>query len=539
MLELLKKHIEDQAPGVVGISIPFPGNLYAGLKCGAFIKKNFPQIKIVMGGGFVNTELRSLREPAVFDSVDFITLDDGELPFLGILKFLRTADTDDLRRTFFRAQNEVKYFEGRADDVRHAETGCPDYSGLLLDKYLSLIEIANPMHRLWSDGRWNKMALAHGCYWHACSFCDTTLDYIKRCDSAPASVLVDRIEQIVAQTGRAGFHFIDEAAPPAVLKELALELLRRKISISWWANVRFENAFTPDLCRLLAASGCIAATGGLEAASDRLLKLMQKGVTVRQAARVCRNLTEAGILVHAYLMYGLPTQTAKETVDALEIVRQFFQEGLIQSAFWHLFTATVHSDAGKNPEKYGIRIPDRPAAGFAMNDLVHEDPRGCDHRAFAPGLNKAVYNFMHGIGTDFPVKDWFDFKVPAISVKRSYVKQAMGQPDAFDGARMKSRLLWLGIQPRVVPLDQNRTGKQAGKNSLAFYHKTGKFSISVPADVGEWLQTVFDRSSFRNTNLPSLEDLKAEFERKFSSTFESFLKSREWRTLRENGLLLI
>ena len=183
--------------------------------------------------------------------------------------------------------------------------------------------------------------------------------------------------------------------------------------------------FPEDLCRLLAASGCIAVTGGLEAASDRLLKLMNKGVTIRQAAQACRNFSKAGVMVHAYLMYGFPTQTEQETIDALEIVRQFFKEGLIQSAFWHVFTATVHSDVGRHPEKYHCRIVDRPVGRFANNDLLHEDSVGCDPHRYAQGLNKAVYNFMHGIGTDLPVKAWFDFRVPAISIKRNYVKQAI------------------------------------------------------------------------------------------------------------------
>jgi hypothetical protein len=281
------------------------------------------------------------------------------------------------------------------------------------------------MHRLWSDGRWNKLTIAHGCYWHKCSFCDTTLDYINRFDTASAGVLVDRIERIIAQTGQTGFHFVDEAAPPAALKELALELLRRKITISWWANIRFENAFSKDLCELLAASGCIAVTGGLETASDRLLKLMNKGVTVGQAARVCSNFSSAGIMVHAYLMYGFPTQTAQETIDSLEIVRQFFDQGLIQSAYWHRFTATIHSDVGRNPEKYKCRIIDPPAGGFAKNDLQHEDPTGCDHQAFTKGLNKALYNFMHGIGTDHPVSDWFEFKVPPVSVESDYIERVI------------------------------------------------------------------------------------------------------------------
>jgi radical SAM superfamily enzyme YgiQ (UPF0313 family) len=427
LLELLKRHIEQVRPDVVGITLPFPGNLYAGLKCAQFIKKHFPHIKTVAGGGFVNTELRNLSEPAVFDYLDFITLDDGERPFLSILQFLEgKKNQEKLVRTFIRMDDEVRYIhDDQEPDFHHAETGCPDYSDLPLGKYLSLIEMGNPMHRLWSDGCWNKLTLAHGCYWHQCSFCDTTLPYIKRYESAPAAVLVDRIEQVIAQTGHRGFHFVDEAAPPSVLKDVAKELLKRKIGISWWTNIRFEKAFTEDLCRLMAMSGCIAVTGGLETASDRLLKLMNKGVTVRQAAQVCDHFSKAGIMVHAYLMYGFPTQTQQETIDALEIVRQFFQEGLIQSAFWHLFTATVHSDVGKNPQKYSCTISDHPVGGFANNDLVHIDPRGCEHQVFAPGLNKAVYNFMHGIGTDMAIQDWFDFPVKASSVKRNYIKQAI------------------------------------------------------------------------------------------------------------------
>jgi radical SAM superfamily enzyme YgiQ (UPF0313 family) len=427
LLELLQSHIEQYRPDVVGLTIPFPGNLYAGLKCAQYIKKHFPHIKILAGGGFVNTELRDLSEPAIFNYMDFITLDDGERPFLSILQhLLGKKNKDELTRTFIRMDDEVRYIhDDQEPDFIHAETGCPDYSDLILDKYLSLIEIANPMHRLWNDGCWNKITLAHGCYWHKCSFCDTSLPYIKRYESAPASGLVDRIEQVIAQTGHRGFHFVDEAAPPSVLKEVAKELLRRKLGISWWANIRFENAFSADLCKLLATSGCIAVTGGLEAASDRLLKLMNKGVTIRQAACVCDNFSKVGIMVHAYLMYGFPTQTGQETIDALEIVRQFFKEGLIQSAFWHRFTATVHSDVGINPHKYNCTIVDPPDGRFARNDLVHVDPSGCEHHIFAQGLNKAVYNFMHGIGTDMAIKDWFDFPVPAISVKRNYVKQAI------------------------------------------------------------------------------------------------------------------
>ncbi len=306
------------------------------------------------------------------------------------------------------------------------------------------------------------------------------------------------------------------------------------MSISWWGNIRFENTFTQDLCRLLAASGCIAVTGGLETASDRLLKLMNKGVTIRQAAQACRNFTSAGIMVHAYLMYGFTTQTEQETVDSLEIVRQFFKNGLMQSAFWHRFTATVHSDVGINPAKYKSRIIDAPGK-FARNDLMHEDPSGCDHELFAQGLNKAVYNFMHGIGTDFPVREWFEFKVPRVSVKTNYVEQAIIQVQGPDKDRLKARVLWLENRP----VWERPETPEKGKRRLVFYNKTHSFALTMSRETGEWLNNVFGRLSVHNAEPVLLSELKKNYEKQFTSPFETFLRSKEWKTLRAQGLLLV
>ena len=283
----------------------------------------------------------------------------------------------------------------------------------------------NPMHRLWSDGRWNKLTVAHGCYWKKCSFCDVNLDYIGRYEGASAQVLADRIEAIVAETGQTGFHFVDEAAPPKALKALATELIARGTSISWWGNVRFEKTFTPDLAELLADSGCIAISGGLEVASDRLLALMKKGVSVEQVARVTRAFSDAGILVHAYLMYGFPTQTVQDTVDALEYVRQLFENGCIQSGFFHRFACTVHSPVGQNPEEYGVTLAPLPPGGFAKNDVAFIDPTGVDHDALGAGLKKAIYNYMHGIGLEQDVRMWFPFRVPKTTVRPGRIARAL------------------------------------------------------------------------------------------------------------------
>ncbi|CAM3652691.1 Radical SAM superfamily enzyme YgiQ, UPF0313 family [Bordetella sputigena] len=425
-LEALARH----APTMVLLSVPFPGAVYAAFRIAQTIKARDPGIVTVLGGGFVNTELRELKDPRVFDYFDYVTLDAGERPLLALLDHVQgKRSRQRLVRTFLRDADTgaVRYVNMVEPDVAFAEVGTPTWDGLPLDRYLSLLDMLNPMHRLWSDGRWNKLTVAHGCYWKKCSFCDISLDYIDRYEGASATVLADRIESIVRETSQTGFHFVDEAAPPKSLKALATELIARNTGISWWGNIRFEKTFTPELCELLADSGCIAVSGGLEVASDRLLKLMKKGVSIDQVARVTRAFTDAGILVHAYLMYGFPTQTVQDTVDALEYVRQLFENGCIQSGFFHRFACTVHSPVGKHPEEYGVTLQALPPVSFAKNDIGFHDPTGVDHDRLGKGLKKAIYNYMHGIGLDEDVRSWFPFKVPRTTVARNRIERALSQ----------------------------------------------------------------------------------------------------------------
>ena len=422
-LETLARH----QPDVVLLSVPFPGAVYAAFRMAQAIKAAHPKVVTVLGGGFVNTELRELSEPRVFDHVDYVTLDAGERPLLALLAHVRgERGRERLVRTFVRDdEGRVRLIQWPEPDVPFAEVGTPTWDGLPLDRYLSLLDMLNPMNRLWSDGRWNKLTVAHGCYWKKCSFCDVSLDYISRYEAASAEVLVDRIEAIVAETGQTGFHFVDEAAPPKVLRALAQELIRRGVQISWWGNVRFEKSFTPELCNLLADSGCIAISGGLEVASDRLLQLMKKGVSVEQVARVTRAFADAGVMVHAYLMYGFPTQTVQDTVDALEYVRQLFEQGCLHSGFFHRFACTVHSPVGLNPQDYGVTLQALPDGGFARNDVAFIDPTNVDHDAMGRALKKAIYNFMHGIGVEQDVRRWFDVKVPRPTVPRHFIERAL------------------------------------------------------------------------------------------------------------------
>jgi radical SAM superfamily enzyme YgiQ (UPF0313 family) len=423
-LDAVRRH----RPQLVLVSVPFPGAVYAAFRIAQSIKAFDPTIVTALGGGFVNTELRELSDARVFDHFDYVTLDAGERPLLALLDHLAGKRSNQrLVRTFLRppGQSAVRFVDMGEPDVAFAEVGTPTWDGLPLDQYLSLLDMLNPMHRLWSDGRWNKLTVAHGCYWKKCSFCDVSLDYISRYDGVAATTLVDRIETIVQETGQTGFHFVDEAAPPKALKALAAELERRQTSISWWGNIRFEKSFTPALCQQLADSGCIAISGGLEVASDRLLALMKKGVSVEQVARVTRAFSDAGILVHAYLMYGFPTQTVQDTVDALEYVRQLFENGCIQSGFFHRFACTVHSPVGQDPAAFGVTLEPLPPVSFAKNDVGFIDPTGVDHDMLGQGLKKALYNYMHGIGLEEDVRRWFSVTVPRTTVHKHRIARAL------------------------------------------------------------------------------------------------------------------
>lgn len=533
IIEIFDEKVKRFQPDFCGFSVPFPGNLYGALICGRHVKTNYPDISVFMGGGYPNTELRNLIEPRVFDYVDYITLDDGELPLLRIFEKL-TDKTVELQRTFVLEDEAVKYYpQTEKEDFPHTETGAPDYSDLPLDSYLNIIEIANPMHRLWNDGRWNKMTLAHGCYWKRCSFCDVTLDYIERYEEAPAKVLVDRMETLVEQTGQSGFHFVDEAAPPAVLKELAIEILNRGLVVSWWTNIRFERAFTEDLCKLLAASGCIAVSGGLEVASDRLLLKMKKGTNLTQVVQSTSAFSNAGILVHSYLMYGFPTETAQETVDSLEVVRQLFSHGLVQSGFWHRFALTEHSPIAKNPEEYDVEITGPEFGGFAKNELTHKDVLGANHDLYAEGLRKSLFNFMHGVGLDNKLDFWFDIKVPRTSHAKNLIEEKLDNISSQLKYLRKDRVLWLGGDPVFIQGEDNPEFAE-----LVLSSQSEDSVLTLPAQVAEWFSHLLPQ--LKATEDPvSFDEMDEYYQQYFESSINELVYSDVWTELRDSGLVVL
>jgi hypothetical protein len=536
-INILQDRINLVEPKLLCVTVPFPGNLFSAFRCAQFLKEKHPSIKTAMGGGFPNTELRSIKDPRVFQFFDFITLDDGELPIELLHRHVCTpSDKPEFKRTFL-IENGAVVFKNNSPkaDYKQSEIGTPDYSNLTLENYISVIEVANPMHSLWSDGQWLKLTMAHGCYWGKCTFCDISLDYIKLYEPIAARTLVDRMQQMMEQTGNRGFHFVDEAAPPALMRELALEIIRRKMVVTWWTNIRFEKSFTRDLCLLLKASGCIAVSGGLEVASDRLLTLIQKGVTVAQVAQVTNHFTEAGIMVHAYLMYGYPTQTVQETIDSLELVRQMFELGIIQSGFWHQFALTAHSPIGLDPKAFGIE-PMREEIRFADNDVQFEDSTGIDHDQFSFGLKKSLYNFMHDQCFEYPLQAWFDFKIPKTKIKHSYIEECLTSSD-IRFPKSSAKVYWLGSLGEQSIDHKTKNGRTIELCRATFYGHTKAVNVSLDTEKAKWLERQLTLLQPTQSKGTTLSEIKRDYEKTWDD-FEPFWFSKELNRLREAGLLL-
>ena len=333
----LKAAMDEVRPTEVGVTCPFPGTLVAAFKIARYVKRRYPGVKLVLGGGYVSTELREMTDRRPYRYFDEFQLDEGYARW---------------------CPGEVPAF------VR------PSYRGIDWDEYFDVVETDNFVTNLWNSGKWVKLVMARGCYWHKCAFCDVKLPYIGCFKMPKATEIVDAMEALGTR-----FHFVDEAMPPALVRGVCEEIIRRRFVCEWWGNIRFDAAFTPQLAKLMAKAGCIAVTGGLECACDRLLELMNKGITLASAEKVLRAFRAARIFVHAYLMYGFPTETKAEQKAAERYVKGLGKKGLVQSCFWHRFALTVHSPIAREPEKFGIMVKPLEST-FARNELEYRQVKG-------------------------------------------------------------------------------------------------------------------------------------------------------------------
>ncbi len=458
-------------PLILGCSIPFPGCLTGALYCAESARKYFGnRVTTIAGGGYVNTELRSLGDDRFFDFFDYLSFDRGYGSLAAILKDAGSRTPrggQPLYKTMYRLDETGQIIKPGDDDKIFSEIDgespvsvFPDYSSVDFSRYIYPVDDTNPMHRLWSDGHWLKVYLAHGCYWHNCAFCDVSLDYIKGFRKVDPDALFGHLLDQVEKTGIRGIHLVDEAAPVSSLLRLA-ELNRQKgLPFFFWGNIRFEKSFTPDTAALLAAGGLVGVSAGIEVASGKGFQRIGKGIGFDDVVSACAAFKESGILTHAYLIYGYWDEDDAEIIDSAEVMRQFFETGLLDSTFWHKFVLTRHSKIYTeklqgNHESLIIKDPlkiNPRMKVFADNDLGFEGENRFDK--FTVPLDSLAAAWMAG-DTSLPVGKAFPFKVPKPSVPEDFIsfhisEYARRRDKCFSDYEHR-RHVFLGSKPMVIP----------------------------------------------------------------------------------------
>ena len=242
---------------------------------------------------------------------------------------------------------------------------------------------------------------------------------------------------------------------------------------------------------------------------------MDKGVTVADVTRGAHAFRQAGVLVHAYLMYGFPGQTEVETLESMERVRLLFRAGLLSSAFWHRFVFTEHSGIASDPLSFGVKVKPLPPGAFATNDREHIDLGGTDHDPFDEVLPRALAAWMRGRELERPAHSWFDSSLPPAPVTEDFIQDALAEP-----MPVGSRLIWLGGEPLETP------------QGLVVHHARARLQVDCTPEEAHWLAEVLEASR------PGAEPLSLDEARSvFPGDWPAF--SEQWAHLRELALLLI
>ena len=468
---------------LICISIPFAGTFIPALYTACFLKSQYGQkVFICIGGGFVNTELRDLRDASLGKCIDAISYDRGYGSYKALMvECSRSERIETIMSPLYKMRlfKNGKVIEPVWSDEKYEkyETEItaqiiPDYSDIDFSRYLRMCDDKNAMHRIWTDGAWIKAYLAHGCYWHRCAFCDTKLDYV--CAYRP--VVVQNLYEGLLKTAREknvyGIHFVDEAMPPVALKKFALENARHGNPLYFWGNIRFEKTFTKDLAAFLSYCGLGGVSAGLEVAAESGLENINKGTDISSVVSACAALKEAGVLVHAYMIFGFWYDTAQTIIDSMETLRQFYSTGLLDSCFWHKFVLTKNSTVytewkeGKQNALQPVEPKsDKKGGLFAGNNIHFKGENQYDK--FQVPLENSLNNWMHGNGLEKKVQKWFDFTVPPPTVERDFIEKKIGEYEEKNrkrGAGLNEKsvqnLWWLGGCPVLCGGSKNSSGSE-------------------------------------------------------------------------------
>lgn len=321
---------------VAGLSLNYLSQALTAFAMIGYIKKRFPSIKIVLGGGLVTSWMKGSSWKDPFSGlVDHCVAGPGEAPLLSL-------------------------FGKKPQAGVHCQ---PDLRGFPVDDYMA-------------PGLILPYAASTGCYWGKCSFCPERAEGNRYIQTPPRTVTAE-LGRIVGETKPILIHLVDNAISPAALKTLAKEMPGGP----WYGFVRVtDDLADPDLCRALKRSGCIMLKLGIESGDQGVLDALQKGTGVSQASRVLKMLAKASIATYIYLLFGTPYETEREARTTLNFVSE-------HSQYITFLNAAVFNLPLNSPDARGLELKIFYEGNLSLyTDFVH--PKGWDRRKVRTFLDK-------------------------------------------------------------------------------------------------------------------------------------------------------
>ncbi len=293
--------LEDRQASLIGISLNYLSQALSAFAMAGYIRKRVPGLKIIMGGGLINSWLAGTGGRNPFPGlVDELVSGPGEKPLL--------------------SSQGVTSME---DNYR------PDYGSFSDNPYLS-------------PGFILPYSASIGCYWNRCTFCPESAEGNRYQPIPPLRVISD-LKALIQETKPVLVHLLDNAISPALLRRLC----EYPISAPWYGFTRFSEELTDlDFCLALKRSGCRMLKLGLESGDQTVLESMGKGIELDTASTALQNLKKAGVATYVYVLFGTPAEDlfrARHTLDFL--VRHHRAIGFLNLA---IFNLPIHSPDSLN-----------------------------------------------------------------------------------------------------------------------------------------------------------------------------------------------
>ena len=332
--------IKKQEPKYIGISIGEESQLIGGLTLAKILKKE-TNAYINIGGNYFLRLLDSLKKlPDFFDTfADSVSYGEGENSILELAEFITgKRNIENVSNLVYKKDQEVISTK-RSIPVKLSEINKPDFSDFIHKSYFTP-EIILPVQA------------TRGCYWGKCTFCDS--DYNLSYSIKDIGLLIQELKYYKNEYNINHIEFIDEAISPSYLDKLSKEIIKDGLKINICFLARLEKEFTKDLLIQLYKAGVKCITWGYESENERILKLINKGIDIKNRKKILYNANKAGIWNRIYAFIGFPTETYKESMQTINFL---FKNKLVNSFGFCHFRLGRHSKIAMNYEKYNISVP--------------------------------------------------------------------------------------------------------------------------------------------------------------------------------------